>query len=148
VQVVDARGRKDFLKDSRKADCFFVVGAAGGSAAGVNPNGLNLIAEGLGTGATCFEAKDVPVVVAFDAGNLLAVARALQDRYRKATFVICGDDDWKSKGNPGKAYAMRAARTIGAEVPFPIFPPPITGRTARRTSTIWPPMMPRQFLQF
>jgi putative DNA primase/helicase len=123
VQVVDARGRKDFLKDSRKAGCFFVVGATGGSAAGTNPNGLNLIVEGLATGATCFEAMDVPVVVAFDAGNLLAVARALQDRYRKAKFVICGDDDWKSKGNPGKAYAMRAARAIGAEVAFPIFPP-------------------------
>ena len=125
MQVIDAHGRKDFLKDSRKAGCFFVIGKTGAvfTTAGLNPNGLNLIVEGLATGATCFEAMDVPVVVAFDAGNLLAVARALQDRYRKAKFVICGDDDWKSKGNPGKKCAMQAARAIGAEVAFPIFPP-------------------------
>ena len=131
VQVIDAHGRKDFLKGCRKAGCFFVIGKTGAvfTTAGLNPNGLNLIVEGLATGATCFEAMDVPVIVAFDAGNLLPVALALRDRYPNARFIVCGDDDWQTKDgsgkltNPGKSYAMKAARAIGAELAFPVFSP-------------------------
>ena len=103
--------------------CFHVIGTAGG----LNPNGLDLICEGFATAASCFEAMDVPAVVAFDGDNLLPVAKALHAAYPKAKFIVCGSDDWQAQDpngkpiNPGRTNAMNAARAIGAEVAFPVF---------------------------
>ena len=68
AQLIDAAGTTDFLKPGRTTGCFFVIGKSGASftRSGLNPVGLNLICEGFATAATCFEAVDVPVVVAFD----------------------------------------------------------------------------------
>ncbi len=131
VQLIDAEGNKNFLSRGRVAALFCVIGKAGAvfTEAGISPNGLNLICEDFATGVSCFEAMDKPVAVAFDAGNLKPVAEALSARYPKAKFIICGDDDWKSKDpngnpiNPGKTHAEKAARAIGAEVAFPTFAP-------------------------
>ena len=131
VQVIGANGRKDFLAGGRVKGCFYVIGKKGAvfTASGLNPVGLNLVCEGFATAASCFEAMDVPAAVAFDCGNLEVVARALHAAYPKAKFLICGDDDWKTTDapgkltNPGKTYALKAAKAIGAEVAFPIFPP-------------------------
>ena len=125
AQLIDASGAADFLKDGRVGGCFYAIGTAGG----LNPNGLNLICEGFATAATCFEAMDVPAVVAFGCDNLLAVAKALRSAYPKARFILCGDDDWKAQDpdgksiNPGRTHAMNAARAIGGEVAFPVFSP-------------------------
>jgi len=68
--------------------CFYVIDTA----SGINPTGLNLVCEGFASAATCFEAMDVPTVVAFDGDNLLPVAKALHAAYPKARFILCGDD--------------------------------------------------------
>ena len=105
--------------------CFHVIGAA----SGLNATGLNLICADFATAASCFEAVDVPTVVAFDGGNLLPVAKALHAAYPKAKFIVCGSDDWPAQDpngkpiNPGRTLAMNAARAIGAEVAFPLFSP-------------------------
>lgn len=52
-----------------------------------------LVAEGYATAASMYEATGLPVVCAFDAGNLAPVAEALRKRYRKAKILICADDD-------------------------------------------------------
>lgn len=52
-----------------------------------------LVAEGYATAASLYEATGLPVVCAFDAGNLAPVAEALRKRYRKARILICADDD-------------------------------------------------------
>ncbi|MEN1942672.1 DUF5906 domain-containing protein [Luteimonas sp. MJ293] len=52
-----------------------------------------LVAEGYATAASLYEATGLPVVCAFDAGNLVPVAEALRKRYRKAKILICADDD-------------------------------------------------------
>lgn len=54
---------------------------------------IALICEGYATGASLFEATGLPVVVAFDAGNLSPAAHALRERYKQTKFLICADDD-------------------------------------------------------
>lgn len=60
---------------------------------GPTPTGLLLIAEGYATAATLHMATGYPVAVAFDAGNLAAVAEALRWRYKRTRMLICADDD-------------------------------------------------------
>jgi putative DNA primase/helicase len=131
AQLIDAAGATDFLKPGRTKGCFFVIGKSGANltSSGLNPAGLNLICAEFATAATCFAAVDVPVVIAFTSDNLQPVAKALHDAHPKARFIICGDDDWKAKDpngkplNPGRTHAINAARSIGAEVAFPVFSP-------------------------
>ncbi|MBE0587352.1 MAG: DUF927 domain-containing protein, partial [Hydrogenophaga sp.] len=87
-----------------------------------------LIAEGYATAATLHEATGYPVAVAFDAGNLQHVARALRQLHRAALLVVCGDDDQdteKQTGtNPGRAKATAAAKAARGLAVFPKgFPP-------------------------
>ncbi|EGW22142.1 DUF5906 domain-containing protein [Methylobacter tundripaludum] len=58
-----------------------------------SPTTLILVAEGYATGATAYEATGFPVAIAFDAGNLQAVAQALKKYYREAQILILADDD-------------------------------------------------------
>lgn len=64
-----------------------------------NPSagGVLLIAEGYATAATLHECSGLPVAVAFDAGNLVHVAKALLDAYSRARIVVCADDDYLQK---------------------------------------------------
>lgn len=80
-----------------------------------------LIAEGYATAATLFEATQLPVVVAFDAGNLTPVAEAIKKRYRTTKLLICADDDFKSEGNPGLTSASAAALLSNGAVVVPKF---------------------------
>lgn len=57
------------------------------------PTWIVLVAEGYATAASLHEATGLPVAVAFDAGNLAAVATAMRKRYRAAKILICADDD-------------------------------------------------------
>jgi putative DNA primase/helicase len=86
-----------------------------------------VIAEGFATAATIYEATSDPVAVTFNAGNLLAVAKALRKRYRTADIVLCADDDRLTEGNPGVTKAQEAARKIDGRVAIPIFPAGIRG---------------------
>ena len=61
------------------------------------PRGVVLITEGFATGASLHEATGLPVVVAFDAGNLLPVAQHIAKRYRRVRILVCGDDDYLAK---------------------------------------------------
>ncbi|WP_051415149.1 DUF5906 domain-containing protein [Marichromatium purpuratum] len=70
---------------------------------------LVLVCEGYATGASLHEATQFPVAVAFDAGNLRHVARALRKAYPRTRILICADDDFATQGNPGTTAASAAA---------------------------------------
>ena len=61
----------------------------------------------------------VPAIAAFDAGNLLAVATALHERWPDKGIMIAGDDDHKLENNPGRLKAIEAAAAVGGLVTFP-----------------------------
>jgi phage/plasmid primase-like uncharacterized protein len=128
LQYIRADCSKRFLTGGRKKGCCAVIGHGGiGSAAGLDPGRPILIAEGLATAVSCFEATGWQTVIAFDVDNLGPVVAALKERYPQAGFIIAGDDDWRTRDaagnpkNPGRERATAAARAIGAKVAFPVF---------------------------
>lgn len=108
---------KLLLKGGRKAGLWHMLGDPGAA-----PD-LVLIAEGYATAATLHEATGLPVAVAFDAGNLSPVARALRSKYPLAFIAICGDDDKATEArtgrNGGREKATAAARAVGGVAVFP-----------------------------
>jgi hypothetical protein len=60
-------------------------------------------------------------LVAFDAGNLPPVAKAVRQRYPTAQIVIAADDDYRTEGNPGITKATQAAKVAGGVVAIPDF---------------------------
>lgn len=112
IQYIFEDGKKRFLPGQRKHGCFFRFGDAGTEA---------FIAEGYATGNSIYTATNKTTYVAFDAGNLLEVAKSLKEKYPDRTFIICGDDDkWKQK-NVGREKAELAARAINSIAIYPHF---------------------------
>lgn len=68
------------------------------------------VAEGYATAASIYEALDMPIVVAFDCGNIDPVLAALKSEYPKHQIIIAADDDRETNGNPGKTKAEEAAK--------------------------------------
>lgn len=114
LQFIAADGFKRFLKDGKKQECWSWIG---------NPSSADTIciAEGFATGATIHEATGYPTAVAFDAGNLLPVAKALAQAYPKARIVLCADDDATKPDNPGLTQARAAAKAVRGVVAVPDF---------------------------
>lgn len=115
LQSINGQGTKLFPLYGRKQGCFHVLGEPAGAT-------TLAIAEGYATAASVHEATGWPVAVAFDAGNLLPVGRALRERYPQALLVIAGDDDPIQPGNPGRTKAEAAAAALGAVAVFPSLP--------------------------
>jgi putative DNA primase/helicase len=113
LQFIDANGEKRFLKGGHASGGYFVIGAA--------PKEVLYIVEGYATGATLHEATGATVVVAFNSGNILSVAKTLREKFPRATIVICADDDYRTAGNPGLTKARDAAAQIEANVAVPEF---------------------------
>lgn len=126
IQTITATGDKRFLKGGRMAGGFYRIPGASASAPLV-------IGEGFATVATLVERHDCPGVVAFNAGNLLAVAREIRRRYPEAPIVMAGDNDAWTPGNPGATKARAAAVAIRAKLMMPDF----TGLDLSAKPTDW-----------
>jgi len=107
---------KLFLKGGRKSGLWHWCGDPAGSA-------VLLIAEGYATAASLHQATGRTVAVAFDAGNLAPVAKALHKSYPAALLVLCGDDDAQTFAraghNPGRDKATAAALGVHGLAVFP-----------------------------
>ena len=114
LQFIGPDGEKRFLTGGRVSGCYFSIGNPKGAAA-------LCICEGFATGATIHEAAGYPVAVAFNAGNLLAVAKNMSDKFPELPLILCADDDSKTEGNPGLTKATEAARSVGGLLAIPDF---------------------------
>jgi putative DNA primase/helicase len=114
LQFIGTDGDKKFLFGGRIKGCYFSVG---------NPNGAAAlcIAEGFATGATIHESTGYPVAIAFNAGNLGSVAKAMRDKFPDLPLILCADDDYRTEGNPGLTKATEAARAVGGLLAVPDF---------------------------
>lgn len=118
----DERRDKDYLKGGRKDGCYHVIGSIGAETA------LVAIGEGYATCASVHAAVGCPVMVAFDAGNLEAVASMVRKRLPRAAIVILADNDQfhtpRADGslyNPGVEAATKAAKAVSGIVAVPQF---------------------------
>lgn len=109
---------KLFLKGGRKSGLWHMLGTVPAGA-----DALILLAEGYATAASLHEAMGLPVAVAFDAGNLAKVAKALHHLWPQALIVVCGDDDQATEArtgvNGGRVGAERAAKAVGGVAVYP-----------------------------
>jgi putative DNA primase/helicase len=108
---------KDFLP-GRKAGLFFVLG---------EDTPTLRICEGYATGATVCETTGDATFVAFDAGNLEAVARLVRRHHRGSKIIVMADNDRRTPGNPGLSKARAAALAVGGFVSAPEFPDGVPG---------------------
>lgn len=123
----DARD-KDQLADGRKQGCYFLIGR-------IKPDtDLVLVCEGFATGASLHQATGLPVMVAFDAGNLEPIATMLRGKLPNARIVLCADNDrftTRRDGtphNPGVEAATKAAKACGGILAVPTFPADAEGK--------------------
>jgi putative DNA primase/helicase len=115
LQRIMPSNAKLFTAGTAKTGHFFIIGKIAGK-----PGERVVQVEGFCTGATVHESTGYPVVVAFDCGNQLPVARAILKRYPQIDLAICADDDWKAKnGNPGVTHATEATEETGARLIIP-----------------------------
>ena len=116
LQFIRANGNKTFLTGGRAAGSHHWV-------AEPDDDGSKTICvcEGWATGESIFQATGHAVMLAFSAQHLKAVAEWVRKRYPEHRLVICADDDWKTKGNPGVTFAREAARAVGGFLAVPEF---------------------------
>ena len=112
LQFISPDGSKRFLSGGRIAGCYYAMG---------RPAGVLLLCEGYATGATLHQATGHAVAVAFNCGNLPAVARALRAKFPMQRILVCADNDMRTPGNPGVTRAQEAARAVGGAVVVPRF---------------------------
>jgi phage/plasmid primase-like uncharacterized protein len=114
LQYIGADGGKKFITGTAKSGAFHVIGQIQGW------DGAVAFAEGYATAATIHMALGLPVVVCFDCANLVRVVALWRDRISNE-FLICGDDDAATPGNPGRTEAEKAARQSNGLACFPDF---------------------------
>lgn len=108
---------KFFLKSGKTSGGFFSIPAKNGT-----KDGPLLIAEGYATGASLHLATGYAVLIAFNAGNLEAVARTARARYPNREILLCADNDCEtikpdgSPWNPGREAASSAAQAVGGKL--------------------------------
>jgi putative DNA primase/helicase len=125
LQFVRPDGAKIYLRGFEKPGCCVRLGE-------VNENArLLLVCEGYATGLTLRlgVAKEFPVFVAFDCGNLAHLVPILRTMYPLWRILICADDDWKTFDrntgqltNPGRTMARKVAKdTAACDLLWPAF---------------------------
>jgi len=112
ISPADFKDKRGLL-GGRRTGCFHSIGKI--------KNNRLIVCEGYATGASTHAATGDAVAVAFNAGNLEAVALALRAKYPKLQIVIAADDDHQTEGNPGMTKARSAALAVGGLVAVPGF---------------------------
>lgn len=130
LQTIDSEGNKLYawynddgeLISGRKKGCYLPLTTKDEDKSTI------VICEGFSTAASIREATDLPVVCAFDSGNLKPVALSMREKYPDSKFVIAADNDRFTKDQKGKLLnvgilkAQEAAGIIGAGCIWPEFP--------------------------
>lgn len=102
---------KIFLPGGKTAGGYFHIPAKDG-----DKGGPLLVCEGYATAASLYLATGYACLVAFNAGNLEAVARMTRGKYPEREIIIAADNDCEGDRNPGVEAATKAAQAIGAKL--------------------------------
>ena len=104
LQYISDEGEKRFLTGSKKSGSFFLLGREIFNAS----DSLNY-AEGYATAASIYADRSQPVVVAFDAYNLIKVAEVMYKYFPNHKHIFVADND---DSNTGENEAKKAASYI------------------------------------
>ncbi len=115
IQFIEVNGSKKFLIGVEKKGNFALLSEEAKDVSKV------LVCEGFATGASLHEATKLPVVVAFDAGNLEEVSKALAEKYKGIEITVCADNDQYKDNNVGLECAKKAALAVNGKLVVPQF---------------------------
>ena len=111
LQTILPDGAKRFLSGGRMAGGLFWID---------KPGPAIVLTEGFATGAAIHEATELPVCIAFTAGNLMAVAKDIRKSHPGARLILAADNDIKADGpNVGHQKAQEAAQAVSGVVALP-----------------------------
>lgn len=108
LQFINPDASKRFMPGGGKIGHYHAIGG--------KPLNRLVIAEGYATGASVHMATGLPVAVAFDAGNLLPVARALRAKFPRLAIILAADND---ASTVGFLKATEAAQAVNGSVWMP-----------------------------
>jgi putative DNA primase/helicase len=113
LQFIQPDGFKPYLTGTKKQGSFHCL-----KPANFEPTDTQTIyiVEGYATGVSVFMAMNGLVFIAFDKGNLKAVAMFVRSKYPQALIVICGDND---ADGGGQEAAIDAAKAVNGLVVIP-----------------------------
>ena len=115
IQFIKPNGRKQFKKNTTFKNGMMYLSEE------IRPNDIIRICEGYATSCSVYETVGPPVVCAFNADNLINVARELRIKYPLNQIHICGDNDQFKKENSGLKFALAAAKNCDGKVFIPNF---------------------------
>lgn len=90
-QTIYEDGTKHFPFGGKKQGCFHVIGS-------IDPTMPIILCEGFATGDTIHMATSYAVVVAFDAGNMIHVAKKIRKFYKNTPIIVAADNDESGTG--------------------------------------------------
>lgn len=130
MQYVSGAGDKRFFSGTAKEGAFHLIGKTKSETIGQCPLmhfKKLVVAEGYATGASIYQAYkgQVPVVIAFDCGNLGPVIKAILSKYPDIKITIAADNDVETLTpieNPGVTEAMKLAAEYSCNVAIPMHP--------------------------
>ena len=111
VQSIARDGRKRFVAGAQVEGLFSLIGE-------IHPDRPIMIAEGVATARTMHEATGLPVVVAYNAGNLAAVSKAIAALAPDSRQIFAADNDHHlpRKERPLPNVGMEKAEAAAAKV--------------------------------
>ena len=121
IQFIAPDGTKKLLKGGKKSGGYYPIQWV--------EDAVIVICEGFATGCTLAEhyAQTDSVIVAFDAGNLIRIAKYFRHLYPTAEIIIAGDNDHQKERetgiNTGVIKANEAAAAVRGKVSIPYFEP-------------------------
>ena len=112
LQAISPDGSKRFLPNGAIKSYFYQIWTG--------RNGRIVICEGYATGVTLYSyyTPNSSVFVAFNAGNLLPVAKVLREAFPDDEIIIAGDCD---ASGVGQKKAKEAALAVGGRCTVPLF---------------------------
>lgn len=114
LQIIGADGGKRFLTGGQVKGASLVLGQIKGAA-------TVLLCEGWATGCTLYQATGLPVVVAFNAHNLVTIAGRLASALPvDVQVLVCGDKDESLTGQKAASRAAELLQGRGRSV-VPVF---------------------------
>lgn len=101
LQFIGTDGSKKFLTGGKIAGCFFTL-------ADKQESPL-VICEGYATGASIHEATGYDIACAMNCGNLLAVSKAIREKFPAREIIVCADSGLAYRRGKSACTATRSS---------------------------------------
>ncbi|MBK6321281.1 DUF3987 domain-containing protein [Candidatus Aalborgicola defluviihabitans] len=112
INLTDFKDKRG-LSGGRRTGCYHAIGG--------KPKNRLIVGSGYATCASIHEATGDAVAVAFNDGNLGAVAGTMRFKFPDLQIIVAADDDYQNAVNGGVEHARAAALAIGGYLAVPDF---------------------------